>query len=200
MFTGIVETLGTVRSIVNQQDCRKFSIQPAQELNDLAIGDSISVNGVCLTVEQITAREFTVTSVPETLRLTNLFALVEQSIVNLERGMIAGARVGGHYVQGHVDGIGEIIDLQHDGAAALMLKIGLAKNLANYIIKKGFIALDGMSLTVVDVDQQWCSITLIPHTLANTIAHKYHIGSLVNIEVDMMAKYIEKFLDLRHAN
>ncbi len=198
MFTGIVETLGTVKNISSNGGCRRFRIKPDADFTDLAIGDSISVNGICLTVEQLEQDEFYVTSVPETLRLTNLFTLAEDTIVNLERGMLSGTRIGGHYVQGHVDGVGEIIDLQHDGDAALLLKIGLPKNLANYIIKKGFIALDGMSITIVDVGQQWCSVTLIPHTIANTIAKKYYVGSLVNMEVDMIAKYIEKFLDSRH--
>jgi riboflavin synthase len=199
MFTGIVETLGSIVSIEEQQDCQKFCMQPHKVFPQLILGESIAVNGVCLTVMQLAddGAQFYVTAVPETLRLTNLSNLKQGSLVNLERAMLAETRIGGHYVQGHVDAVGKILEIREDGAVALLVKISLPKQLSKYLIKKGFIALDGMSITSVDVDSDWFTVTFIPHTIAHTVVQHYTLGDTVNIEVDMLAKYVEKLLESR---
>ncbi|MCD6047902.1 MAG: ribE [Gammaproteobacteria bacterium] len=198
MFTGIVETTGKITSLDSQNDCKTFCITPKVKFNDLLVGESIAVNGVCLTVEKFSDQSFYVTLVPETLRLTNLSQLQLNSEVNLERAMLASSRIGGHFMQGHVDQVGEIVSIEKDGAAALLIKISIPKHLAKYIIKKGFIGLDGMSITLVDVSDTWFSVTFIPHTISETIVKNYHVGTRINLEVDMFAKYIEKLLETRH--
>jgi riboflavin synthase len=195
MFTGIVETTGKIIDITSQNDCKTFCITPRKPFVDIAIGDSIAVNGVCLTVEKFDAESFSVTLVPETLRLTNLNQLQTNGEVNLERAMLASARIGGHFMQGHIDQVGKIISIEEDGDAALLIKIEIPKHLSKYIIQKGFIGIDGMSITVVDITETWFSVTFIPHTIAETLVKNYHIGSFINLEVDMFAKYIEKLLE-----
>lgn len=197
MFTGIVETLGTVVSIEKKSACQTFFIRPHAVFSQLILGESIAVNGVCLTMTEYDGQCFVVTAVPETLRLTNLSRLQVDDLVNLERAMLAETRIGGHYVQGHVDGVGAILDIQAEGSAALMVKISLPKQLGKYLIKKGFIGLDGMSITVVDVGADWFTVTFIPYTIAHTIVQNYKIADLVNIEIDMLAKYVEKLLEAR---
>ena len=200
MFNGIVETIGRIESLTLQKDCLHLSIAPFNELNDLKIGDSIAVNGICLTITDLTKTHFNVTVVPETLRKSNLIELSEKSLVNLERSMQITHRISGHYVQGHSDGVGEIIEMVQDGQDASLLKIAIPQSIQKYIVKKGYIALDGMSITVIEAEQDWISITLIPHTKKATIAHQYQLGSLINIEVDIFGKYIEKiFVENRHA-
>ena len=198
MFTGIVETLGEIISIEEQKNCRSFCIHSHAKFLALAHGESIAVNGVCLTVTDYDAEHFFVTAVPETLRLTNLSELKSGDLVNLERAMLAETRIGGHYVQGHVDGMGKILEIKVDGDAALLVKISVPNELSKYLIKKGFIALDGMSVTLIDVTTDWFTVTFIPHTLAHTIVKSYQVDDAVNIEVDMLAKYIEKLLDSRY--
>lgn len=198
MFTGIVETLGEIISIEEQENCRTFCIHPHINFTALIHGESIAVNGVCLTVTDFNAKYFFVTAVPETLRLTNLSELKPSSLVNLERAMLAETRIGGHYVQGHVDGMGKILDIHIDGETALLVKISVPKALSKYLIKKGFIALDGMSITLIDVEADWFTVTFIPYTIAHTIVKIYQVGDIVNIEVDMLAKYVEKLLESRH--
>ena len=200
MFSGIVETTGVVKELTTNQDCLHVCIAPNQPLTDLKIGDSIAVNGVCLTITHYTSSVFHITLVPETMRLTNLAQLLPDHLVNLERACRLSDRIGGHYVQGHVDGTGEIIDIQPDGPklrqldiTALNIKIAIPEMLAKYIIKKGFIAVDGMSLTITAITSQWFAVTLIPHTQHVTIAKTYRLGSYVNIEIDSIARYIEKF-------
>lgn len=192
MFSGIVECIGYITAIVMQNGCKQLTIKPAIPFDDLHIGDSVSINGICLTVTQFTANDFNVTVVPETLRLTNLDAVEINDSVNLERSLKLGARMGGHYVQGHVDGVGEILDIKHDNSAAWLVKISLPEKLANYVVRKGYITLDGMSITIIDVTPDWFTVTFIPHTQEVTITNQYKVGKKINIESDIFGKYIEK--------
>lgn len=198
MFTGIVETISTVKEITPMGDCLQLTIMRPDIFCDLNIGDSVSVNGVCLTITSIDTLTFEVMVVPETLRLTNLKHLKNESLANLERAMSLNNRFGGHYVQGHVDGTGKILSIKPDGDKALMMQIGASASLLKYIVKKGFIALDGMSMTVVDVSHDQFSVTIIPHTQQVTIARHYQTGTWVNIEIDTFVKYIEKLMGSYH--
>lgn len=194
MFNGIVETMGVVKKLLFKDDCLKLSISSMNKFHDLKVGDSIAVNGICLTITDITDKNFNVTVVPETLRKSNLKELSTGSLVNLERSIKINDRINGHCVQGHSDGVGKIIDIIQDGKNALVVKISIPKSLKKYIVTKGYIALDGMSITVIETEKDWISITLIPHTTQSTISHQYQLGSLINIEVDIFGKYIEKIL------
>lgn len=194
MFSGIVETIGKILFIDVDQGCKHFTIASYMPFDDLEIGESIAINGVCLTVTSFTATTFTVTAVPETLRLTNLDYLKIEDLVNLERAMKLSSRLGGHYVQGHVDGIGLILESRHDNSDAVLVKISIPPKLSKYVITKGYIALDGMSITVIESQPEWFTVTFIPHTQQATIVQHYREGSWINLEVDMMGKYIEKLL------
>ena len=194
MFTGIVETIGRIVKLETINGCKHFSISPHDSFHDLKIGESIAVNGVCLTVTHFTETTFDVTAVPETLRLTNLDQLNVGSLVNLEQSLKSGSRVGGHYVQGHVDSMGRVLEIKNDNSDALLVKISIPGNLAKYVVPKGYIGLDGMSITVIQSTPEWFTVTFIPHTQAATITHQYQTGSVINIEVDIMGKYIEKLL------
>lgn len=194
MFSGIVETIGIVLEISDKNGCKQFTIAPQIKLDDLRIGDSIAVNGICLTIIEFDANSFEVTAVPETLRITNLHRLKINSIVNLERSLKANSRIGGHYVQGHIDAAGKILEIKNDDSTALLVKITVPFHLLKYIVHKGYIALDGMSITVIATGPSWFSVTFIPHTKAATIVNQYQINDLINIEVDIMGKYIEKLL------
>lgn len=198
MFSGIVETIGKILQIELINGCKQFTIAPNIKLDDLHIGDSIAINGVCLTITEFTSTNFKVTAVPETLRLTNLDQLIEQQPVNIERSLLPTTRLGGHFVQGHVDGTGKILAITSDHSDAWLVKIGLADSLMIYLVNKGFVTIDGMSITIIHVSSDYFTVTLIPHTQAVTIANQYNVGNLVNIEVDMMAKYIEKFSGAFH--
>lgn len=201
MFSGIVETIGKIVSFNNVMGCLHFSVQPKLPFDDLHIGDSVAINGVCLTITAFTGAAFHLTAVPETLRLTNLNHLALHQIVNVERSVKLNSRLGGHYVQGHVDGTGYILELAADDSAALLAKISIPNSLAKYIAAKGYIALDGMSITVIEAKDDWFTVTFIPHTQTATIVANYQVGDPINIEVDMMAKYIEKMIGAySHAN
>lgn len=201
MFSGVVETIGIIKQLSIQAGCKHFTIAPNHIFNDLTIGDSIAVNGVCLTVTDFTNDDFNVTVVPETLRFTNLDKLTIGSQVNLERSLKVGARLGGHFVQGHVEGVGKILECHHDNSEALLVKISTPTTLSKYLVKKGFITLDGMSITVIDTASDWFTVTFIPHTQQTTIVKNYSIDSLINIEVDILGKYIENILGAyTHAN
>jgi riboflavin synthase len=193
MFTGIVETTGLIHSIAGDERLITISFTVSLDFSDVKIGDSIAVNGVCLTVTQKNNDLFSVQVVPETLRKTNLGKLRTDDPVNLERSMMASTRIGGHFVQGHVDGVAEIIKIEKEGEA-LLLYLNVPSHLSHYIIDKGFIAVDGMSLTVISIKKNEVLITLIPHTQAVSVARYYDVGRLLNIEVDMMAKMIEKLM------
>ena len=187
MFTGIVEELGTVGSIKNGV----LVVYASLVLEDLDVKDSICVNGACLTVTELTGTGFQVDVVPETLRRTNLGALTSGSKVNLERSLQMGGRLGGHIVQGHVDGTGEISSIVEDGDAYLY-SFSVFPELSRYIVQKGFICVDGISLTVVDCADDEFTVTLIPYTREHTVLGTKSEGNKDNLEADIMAKYIEK--------
>lgn len=193
MFNGIVEAISTIKTVTITGGGIDFLIACPKEFDDLFIGASVAVNGVCLTVTHFAKEDFTVTAVPETLRITNLSYLKDMDFVNLERAMKTGGRMGGHYVQGHVDAVGEIVDIKSDGNA-LLVTIKVPAELTKYLVKKGYVGIDGMSITVIDVNVDTFTVTLIPLTCAATIAHQYRLRSKVNIEVDILGKYVEKIL------
>jgi riboflavin synthase len=201
MFNGIVTMTGKITHIEIKEGCHYFIISPKDSFDEIVIGESIAVNGVCLTVTDFTNHSFYVTVVPETLRLTNLGQLVIHDTVNLERPLTLNSRIGGHYVQGHVDGVGRILEIKNDDSDALLVKISLPETVSKYVVAKGFITLDGMSITVIESAPDWFTVTFIPHTQQVTIVHHYRKGTAINIEVDMMGKYIEKLLGAHiHAN
>jgi riboflavin synthase len=196
MFNGIVETIALINSIQDINGCREIVLTPHLDFNDLNTNDSLSVNGVCLTITTIINNQITVTVVPETLRVTNLKWLAAGSKVNVERSLLPHTRIDGHYVQGHVDGLGEIKSIKKDGDA-LLLTVGIDSNLAKYIVNKAYICIDGMSITVINCESEYFTVTLIPHTQKITIIDTYQVGTFVNIEVDILSKYIEKILEAR---
>lgn len=201
MFSGIVETIGHIIRAEMINGCQHFTIAPHLTFDDFTIGDSVSVNGVCLTVTSFTPTTFNVTAVPETLRVTNLGSLGINSIVNLERSLTLSSRIGGHYVQGHVDGTGQILEITNDHSNALLVKIGLPEKLAKFLVPKGYVTLDGMSITIIEAAPQWFTVTFIPHTQQVTHVSRYQVGDHINIEVDILGKYIEKLVGAyTHAN
>lgn len=173
---------------------KKLIIYRPAVFDDIVVGDSIAINGVCLTIVALDSQSITFDLAPETWRQTNFCQCIAGDSVNVERAVPLNGRMGGHYVQGHIDCTGEILALQPDGDMALIVKISLPAILSRYIVKKGFIALDGMSLTVVEVNQAWFTVMLIPYTIGHTISQFYSKNRLINIEVDIMSKYIEKLL------
>ena len=187
MFTGIVEEIGAVKAM----DAGRLTIGASAVVSDVSVGDSIAVNGACLTVTEYDASSFAVDVVPETLRRTNLGALTAGSRVNLERSMPASGRFGGHMVQGHVDGTGVVRSISADGDA-LMMAFEASPWVMRYAVEKGFIAVDGTSLTIVHCDNFSFSVTLIPHTQANTVLGDKRVGDSVNLEADIVAKYVER--------
>ena len=193
MFTGIVEELGKILTISDSE----IHIQASVVLSDLEVKDSVSVNGVCLTAVEKSDDNFLVNVVPETLRRTNLGTLASGSLVNLERSVSYGGRIGGHLVQGHVDGTGEITEIIPDGDAEIIV-IQIDRQFSKYIVEKGYICVDGASLTVVKCDENSFSITLIPYTKKHTVFGIKTVGDLVNIEVDMISKYVENILKLNN--
>lgn len=200
MFCGIIEKIGYITHLTVDQGCKHFTIQPAEPFPHLVVGESIAVNGVCLTVTHFTEQTFNVTAVPETLRLTNLNELTANHSVNLERAITPLSRIGGHIVQGHVDFVGEICAI-HSDSNALLVTISMPPAFAKYLVKKGCITLDGASITIVNINPDCFTVTLIPHTQKTTITKFYALGSRINIEVDIMGKYIEKLLGAAaHAN
>lgn len=193
MFTGIVEELGTVSNIRQSGEAMKLTIAANTILSDVKLGDSIAVNGICLTVTSFTASSFTVDAMPETVRATSLRMLGTSSKVNLERAMAANGRFGGHFVTGHIDGIGTILN-KKQYYNAIYYKIGIPDDLLRYCLQKGSIAVDGTSLTIFDIDESSITISLIPHTVSESIIGKKAAGDIVNIECDMIGKYIERFI------
>jgi riboflavin synthase len=193
MFTGIVEEIGLIAFIDVRAGATGLVINCQTSLNGMRLGDSIAVNGVCLTVVDLSEHSFTTEAVPETLHRTNLGNLNQGSPVNLERSLTLDRSMGGHYVQGHIDGIAHIEGLESEGKA-FNYYFKTPSELLRYIVSKGFVAVDGASLTVVNVDAQGFSVTLIPHTQHWTVMGKERIGYQVNIEVDIMGKYIEKLM------
>jgi riboflavin synthase len=194
MFTGIIEEIGTMRSISRQGQAMILGVQAKRILTDIHLGDSISVNGVCLTVIAFDTTSFTADVMPETFRHTNLQKLQHGDRVNLERAMSAQGRFGGHIVQGHVDAPGRIISRTAEENAAAFTIEPDDSAILKYIIPRGSITLDGISLTVVRVAEGRFVVSIIPHTLAQTILNDKHAGASVNIECDLLGKYVESLL------
>ncbi|MCS7003071.1 MAG: riboflavin synthase [Dehalococcoidia bacterium] len=191
MFTGIVEELGTV--LANEGE--RLRVAARTVLADVAIGDSVAVNGACLTVIAFDAESFEVGVVPETLRRTNLGRVKPGDAVNLERSLAANGRIGGHFVQGHVDGVGVLASLAPE-ANGVIARFTLDPALARYVVAKGFIAVDGVSLTVVESGPDYFTVALIPHTRAVTTLGRRAVGDPVNLEVDILGKYVERFVSV----
>ena len=194
MFTGLVEEIGEMRRIGRKGEAMVLSIAASRIMDDLKLGDSVAVNGVCLTATTIQKNLFTVDVMPETYRSTNLKELQGGSKVNLERAMAAGARFGGHIVQGHVDGTGLIRSVYTDQNAVVYEIAPSNTELFKYIIPKGSVTLDGISLTVVKADESSFTVSIIPHTLAETVLAFKNAGDTVNIENDILGKYVDHLL------
>jgi len=196
MFTGLVEEIGDVAMAGETADGFALTIKADTVLGDLKLGDSIAVNGVCLTVTAFDDKSFTVGLAPETLARTNLGDLVAGDAVNLERALLPTTRLGGHFVQGHVDATGTIAAFRPD-RDALWLTVKTDAALMRYIVTKGYIAIDGTSLTVVDTGADWFNVTLIDYTQAKIILPGKKPGDRVNLEVDILAKYVERLTQSR---
>jgi riboflavin synthase len=198
MFTGIIQAVGAIRSVTPTDGGRRFVIdlgalgERASE-RPLTLGDSIAVNGACLTVVDFGAGSFAADVSAETLRVTTLGSLAAGSPVNLEPALTLAEPLGGHMVTGHVDGVGEVAERREEGGTAI-LRFTLPEPLRRYVARKGSICIDGVSLTVNDGDGGLVLVTLVPHTLANTIMQHYRIGTPVNVEVDLVARYVERLL------
>lgn len=186
MFTGIVEEIG----IVKETSRDRLAFEAHKVLEGMKVGDSIAVNGVCLTVVSLENHGFSVNVMPETLRCTNLGRLHYSDQVNLERALVLGGRLGGHLVLGHIDDTGEVMDVTSEESARIMRVSALAK-LMPYIVDKGFIAVDGVSLTIADLDDFSFVVSLVGYTMENTTLGRKRPGDVVNLETDIIAKYVE---------
>lgn len=192
MFTGIIEETGTILSAGNG----KIRIAAQKVLGGTKTGDSIAVNGVCLTVTEMTSCGFTADVMPETLSRSNLGSLKKGGNVNLERAMAADGRFGGHFVSGHIDGTGTILKMQNDGNA-VWVYISAPRPILNLIIEKGSVAIDGISLTVAKIDEKEFAVSVIPHTGEETTLLNKKAGDIVNLENDVVGKYVQKLMSLR---
>ncbi len=192
MFTGIIEELGTVGAMDRRSDSIRLTIEAKKVLEGTQLGDSIAVNGICLTVTSLGPSYFTADVMHETMRRTGLADVRNGSQVNLERALQVGSRLGGHIVSGHIDGVGRIISITTDGIAKV-IRIGIPDTMAPIIVEKGSIAIDGISLTVAAVTPDSFTVSIIPHTIANTTLLTKREGSIVNLETDMIGKYVHNF-------
>jgi riboflavin synthase len=190
MFTGIIEELGTV-----QTSGARLTIECSKVLDDLTEGASIAVNGVCLTAVGLTSRSFSADLAPETLRRSNLGDLHGGAHVNLERPVTPATHLSGHIVQGHVDGTGELLSLEPLGDDNWWLRIRIPAALERYLVFKGSIAIDGISLTIASIERDEVAVTIIPHTYRNTTLAGYRPGARLNLECDVLAKHVEKLLE-----
>ncbi len=188
MFTGIIQTVGKVTNFNN--DSMTFA---STNLKGAINGDSIAVNGVCLTVKMIDSDSFSVDVMPETLRRSNLGGLSEGDKVNLEEALTPNARLGGHFLQGHIDGVGEVANIVKEGQA-ILITFTASASIMRYIVEKGFIAIDGVSLTVTECDDRGFTVSVVQYSRDNTTLGDYTVGRVVNLEIDILAKYVEKFL------
>ncbi|RIW35114.1 riboflavin synthase [Bacillus salacetis] len=194
MFTGIIEEIGTIEKIKKSSASMVLSVSGKRVLEDVKLGDSISINGTCLTVTSFNSRTFTVDVMPETFEHTSLNILGAGAKVNLERAMPANGRFGGHFVTGHIDGTGTIVST-HFVENALYITIEIPGGLSRYFIHRGSVCLDGTSLTVFELGNNTITVSLIPQTRHDTILGSKKVGDIVNVECDMMAKYIYKFMN-----
>jgi riboflavin synthase len=192
MFTGIIEELGRVVELQPKATGARLTVACSAILRDAALGASIAVNGACLTAVELEPGRFAADLAPETLQRTNLGELQAGSAVNLERPLRADGRLDGHFVLGHVDTTAEIVSLVALGDENWWLRIRVPSEFTRYIVSKGSLAVDGISLTVAEVENDVIGFTIIPHTYAHTTLHGYSVGSRVNLEVDILAKHLEK--------
>ena len=186
MFTGIVEEIGVVKEASDD----RLAVKARKVLEEIKVGDSIAVNGVCLTVVSLENHYFSVNVMPETLRRTNLGGLHYNDQVNLERALVVGGRLGGHFVSGHVDDTGEVMDVTSEETARI-IRISTPAKLRPYIMNKGFITADGVSLTIVDLDDSSFFVSLVAYTMEHTTLGGKRPGDIVNLEADVIAKYVE---------
>lgn len=194
MFTGIIESVGKIESIQNQGGDARIWIHTGKlDMSDVQLGDSIAANGVCLTAIELKSQAYCADVSGETLSLTTLGDLKVGSAVNLEKALTPTTRLGGHLVSGHVDGVGQVVD-RRDDARSVRFIIESPAGLAKYIAMKGSITVDGVSLTVNKVDGSRFELNIVPHTLQETIMNQYQPGSRVNLEVDLIARYLERLL------
>lgn len=193
MFTGIIEEVGTLERLAGGE----IAIRAKKVLEDVALGDSIAVNGICLTVTHFDAAHFVADVMPETVRRTSLAELKRGSCVNLERALTLRSRLGGHIVSGHIDGVGTIAAMQEEGNA-ILLTVRADADILRYVVEKGSVALDGISLTVARVSAADFTVSLIPHTREITNLREKRMGSRLNIETDILGKYVEKLFPGAH--
>lgn len=193
MFTGIVEEVGTIDSISRGANSAVLTIRAEKVLDGTKVGDSIAVNGICLTVTRLMQHAFTADVMHETLNRSSLANALRGAHVNLERAMAADGRFGGHIVSGHVDGTGRIVEVKKDDNA-IWYTIQATPQLMRYIVEKGSVTIDGISLTVAKVAQDNFSISAIPHTVSQTVLKDRKVGAVVNLETDIIGKYVEKLL------
>jgi riboflavin synthase len=193
VFTGIVEEVGVLERMAGGSQASTLFIQANKVLEDVKLGDSIAVNGVCLTVTSFEANRFTADVMPETLKKTNLGHLKRGAALNLERAMKLGDRFGGHIVSGHVDGTGTIV-AREPHANAVLFRIRTSGELLKYMVPRGSVTVDGISLTIVEVFETGFSVSIIPHTIAHTNLREKRPGDLVNLECDLIGKYVERLL------
>ena len=196
MFTGIVEELGTVETLEDQGDAIRLTVRGPLVVEDAAPGDSIAVNGVCLTVAAQGDETFTADVMRETLVKTSLGGLAPGARVNLERAVTASKRLGGHIVQGHVDGVGEAIRVRPEGDAEIW-EFAAPEAVLRYCVEKGSICVDGISLTIVSVGESSFTVSILPQTRANTNFGELGVGSKINLEADVIGKYVERLLGPR---
>jgi len=189
MFTGIIEDIGTVKTLQSDRQSMNITVISPKMVADVKLGDSIAVNGVCLTVTHFNEQELVMDIMPETVKATNLWQLTAGDAVNLERAMPANGRFGGHFVAGHVDGVGKIVR-KRPMANAVYIDIELSEELTSFCIPKGSITIDGTSLTLFHVNKNSVTVSLIPHTYKETVLGTKKIGALVNVETDLVGKYI----------
>jgi riboflavin synthase len=193
MFTGIIRELGRIAAIDATSDGARIVVEAPATAGDAKAGDSVALNGVCLTVTESANGSLAFDAVPETLRRSSLGALTPGERVNVEPALRAGEPLGGHYVQGHVDGVGEVRGSEPEGDGR-RVRIGVPAELRRYLVEKGSVAVEGVSLTVAELDDDAFAVALVPHTLAVTTLGRLAPGDRVNIEVDVLAKYVERLV------
>ena len=196
MFTGLIEEIGRVESVVKSAKSARITIRAKKVLEEVKLGDSISTNGVCLTVTSFDSSRFSIDVMAETMRLSNLRKFSPGDEVNLERALSVGDRLGGHIVSGHIDGMGTIENFKREDNA-IWITVSASPDILRYIVQKGSIAIDGVSLTVAYVDDSVFKVSIIPHTKDMTTLLRKNLGDEVNLECDMIGKYIEKFLSAK---
>jgi riboflavin synthase len=194
MFTGIVEDKGKVLKVDHRGEMKRLTLDVPFDLTEMQLGDSININGVCLTVVEKRGRAISVDLSPESLQKTTLARVKEADRVNLERALRLSDRLGGHIVTGHIDGIGTIAESRIEGDS-LHLRIRIPQSVTPYVVQKGSIAIDGISLTVNEFREDWIGLTLIPYTLEKTTLMDKRVGEEVNVEADILGKYVEKVLE-----